>query len=421
MFKILIVIKYKLKVLFADRSFLAAMIIIPIFLTLITGYALKFEKYDSIPIAICDLDNTDYSNKILEKIETKKGFKILKVKENEAIKLVKNYKAESAFIFKKGFKENIISGNIKGTIEQFAHPSSLSMEIIREIIGSEVARILLNVDAANWVIDEYINLNQLKPSEDVNRKKDIWDEAWQYTDSLWEPEPPMKLEFIDYPSDLIDIVEIGEDSFKDSTISSSAFGMLVAFIMFLIMFNSSWLIEERENGTLNRIISGPVAFNTVFIGNILSLLVIGIFQITLFSAICSIFFKIHIFMRLDNIVIIFIYLLSVIGISIFISSMLKTRIQLQAGAPLLSIITGFIGGCFWNLAEMGGIVRTISLFTPQGLALDLFRKNSQRASSSKSLLALMNFTLPNIPIYILLTLAVGLTLAGYISIRKAKY
>lgn len=346
MVKVLTVLKYKLKILFSDKSFLIAMTVIPLFLTLITGYALRFEKYNEIPVAICDLDDTDYSNMILERVKGKKGFKILQTDENKAIKLVKDYKVESAFIFKEGFKENILSGETKGIIEQIAHPSSISQEIIKEIIGSEVARIMLNTDSADWVINEYIKLNKLPSETQSDEKEQIWNEAWEYTDSLWEPEPPMKLKFENIREDTIGTPESKKTTSqeegvsqeknisKGGTISSSAFGMLIAFIMFLIMFNSSWLVDEKENGTLKRIISGPGALTALFIGNILSLLIIGIIQVVLFSTICSLIYGVDIFTRASNIIIILIYLFSVIGISLFISSLLKTRLQLQAGAPL---------------------------------------------------------------------------------------
>ncbi len=420
MFKVITVLKYKLKILFSDKSFLIAMTVIPLFLTLITGYALRFEKYNEIPVAICDLDNTDYSNMILERVKEKKGFKILPTDENKAIKLVKDYKVESAFIIKEGFKENILSGETKGIIEQIAHPSSISQEIIKEIIGSEVARIMLNTDAADWVINEYIKLNKLPSETQSDEKGQIWNEAWEHTDSLWEPEPPMKLEFEEVHEGTIGTVESEKNTFQDSTISSSAFGMLIAFIMFLIMFNSSWLVDEKENGTLKRIISGPGALTALFAGNILSLLIIGILQVVLFSTICSIFFGVDIFTRTSSIIIIFIYLLCVIGISLFVSSILKTRIQLQTGAPLFSIITGFIGGCFWNFTDMGGIMKTISLFTPQGLALDLFSRYGQQISD-KTIPAVTGTILTTTSAIILLALAIGLTLVSYVSIKRLRY
>lgn len=419
MVKVVTVLKYKLKILFSDKSFLIAMTAIPLFLTLITGYALKFEKHNEIPVAICDVDNTDYSQMIINGISKIKGFKIFLTDEITAIKLVKDYKVECAFIIKEGFKDNIISGDIRGIIEQVAHPSSVSQEVIKEIIGGEVARIMLNVSAADWVVNEYIRLNELSLN-DTEKKERIWNEAWQYTDSLWEPEPPMKLEFKEVHEGSVYTVENQKDSFHVSSISSSAFGMLIAFIMFLIMFNSSWLVDEKENGTLKRIISGPGAITALFAGNILSLLLIGIVQIILFAAISGLVFGVDIFIKPVNIAILFIYLLCVIGISLFISSLLKTRLQLQAGAPLFSIITGFLGGCFWNYANTGGIIKTISLFTPQGLALDLFSRYSQQVSG-KVLPATIGSLLSSVPAIALLALASVMTLLSYFSIKGLRY
>jgi ABC-2 type transport system permease protein len=279
---------------------------------------------------------------------------------------------------------------------------------------------MLNTDAADWVINEYIKLNKLPSETQSDEKGQIWNEAWEHTDSLWEPEPPMKLEFEEVHEGTIGTVESEKNTFQDSTISSSAFGMLIAFIMFLIMFNSSWLVDEKENGTLKRIISGPGALTALFAGNILSLLIIGILQVVLFSTICSIFFGVDIFTRTSSIIIIFIYLLCVIGISLFVSSILKTRIQLQTGAPLFSIITGFIGGCFWNFTDMGGIMKTISLFTPQGLALDLFSRYGQQISD-KTIPAVTGTILTTTSAIILLALAIGLTLVSYVSIKRLRY
>lgn len=425
MAKVLTVFKYKLKILFSQKSFLVTMILIPLFLTFITGYALKFEKYSEIPVAICDLDNTDYSKMIIDRIKKKEGFKIIVTNEAGAVDLVKNYKAESAFIIKNGFKDNLISGNIEGIIEQVTSPSSSSHEVIKEIIGSEIARIMLNISAADWVINEYTKLGMFSlysgSSSGQVEKQRIWDEAWQYTDALWEPEPPMKLELKEFNNG--SIVPEEDDSGKDSSggsISLSAFGMLVAFLAFLIMFNSSWLVEEKENGTLKRIISGPDALTALFVGNILSLLFFGIIQIVIFAAICKLIFKVSIFASASSIIVLFIYLLSITGISLLISCILKTRLQLQAGAPLFAIITGFIGGCFWNITSMGGIVKTISLFTPQGLALDLLGRYGIQPSS-EGFLAEAGAILSSFPAIVLILIAVITMSSGYILVKKLRY
>lgn len=408
--KILIVFKYKLKIILSDKTFMVAMVLIPLFLTLITGYALKFEKESKIPVALCDLDNSNYSTTVLERVMGKDGFEFILTNEKTALKMVKDFKVEAAYIIKEGFEEKLLSGDTSGIIEQVSSPSTIASDLISDIIGGEISRIMLNIAAANWVVDEY----NLSGNSDA-----LWKEAWEYTDSLWASGPAMEIDYseIDLSKDSQDNSYLTDTDIritKNTSISTSAFGMLVAFIMFLIMFNSSWLIEERENGTLRRILSGPGAISALFAGNILSLVFIGLVQIALFSLICTFIFGVNIFSQGINMLIIILYLFSAISISLFASSILKTRIQLQTGAPLFSIITGFIGGCFWNFTDLGGLIKTISLFTPQGLALDLFAKlSSMQGTIGNPFLALISS-------WQAITLFMGSLLLTYFSFIKSK-
>ncbi|HHV96750.1 MAG TPA: ABC transporter permease [Clostridiaceae bacterium] len=435
MHKILTVLKYKLKILLSDKSFMLAMTVIPLILTIITGYALKFEKENKIPLAVCDLDKTDYSKTVIDLISKKDGLEIIITDEETAVEMVRDYKVEAAYIIKEGFKENLIKGNTNGIIEQVSSPSSIASNMIGEIIGGEISRIIINITAADWVVSEYNSLkadNRLKSAYSEKDVDVLWQEAWDYTDSLWASGPAMTIDYIEIESsnvtenpDNINVESsmnkpvpgssMNKSAFGTDSISSAAFGMLTAFIMFMLMFNSSWLVEEKENGTLKRIISGPGAISALFIGNILSLIFIGLIQIVLFSFICTIVFKVNLFAYVSNICIIIIYLFSVISLSLFISSFLKTRIQLQAGAPLFSIITGFIGGCFWNIPQAGGFVKTISLFTPQGLALDLFNIFSAGAN-----LSLVNL-LTSWQAVVLILSSILLTVLSYVRIKNLRY
>ncbi|HHW31686.1 MAG TPA: ABC transporter permease [Clostridiaceae bacterium] len=413
MSKILTVVKYKLKIIMSDKSFIIAMALIPLFLTFITGYALRYEKRNQIPIAICDLDNSEYSVMLTKRISSKEGLIVIEADEQEAVALVKNHKAEAAFIIKEGFMEKILKGDTDGAIEQIESPSTLSAGIIARSIAGEAARLMLNSTAADWVIKEYENMGKFSKDNSSENKKTLWSEAWEYTDSLWEPEPPMKMDYSEIKGGAI----IQESSPLSGTVEASALGMLTAFLMFLVLFNSSWLIDERENSTIKRLVAGINALGSVFAGNILTLLFIGIIHIAFFWLISSLVFKISIFNNPASLLIIIVYLLTVIALSLFISSILKTRMQLQTGAPLFSIITGFAGGCFWNFAEMSGVARSISLFTPQGLALELFR-NFNLPSSIISYQDALAMVFSSWPMIVMIISAVFLTASSYIIIKN---
>ena len=166
--------------------------------------------------------------------------------------------------------------------------------MIGEIIGGEISRIILNITAADWVVSEYDKLkadNRIKSAYEAIDINTLWQEAWDYTNSLWDSGPAMTIDYVETEKSGNINNESNTSDFSSGadSISSAAFGMLTAFIMFLIMFNSSWLVEEKENGTLKRIISGPGAISALFTGNVLSLVFIGFMQIILFYLLALLF------------------------------------------------------------------------------------------------------------------------------------
>ncbi len=102
------------------------------------------------------------------------------------------------------------------------------------------------------------------------------------------------------------------------------------------------------------------------------------------------------------------YLLVVISISMLLASVLKTPAQLQAGAPVFALLTGFAGGCFWNIIEVPDKIKKISMLTPQGWTLDTINKLQANPGMDNVIL---------IPVIILLSLSLILLPLSYIIIR----
>lgn len=93
--------------------------------------------------------------------------------------------------------------------------------------------------------------------------------------------------------------------------------------------------------------------------------------------------------------------MSVIAISLFLSAVLKTPAQLQAGAPVFALLTGFAGGCFWNFVEVPDRIKKISMLTPEGWVLNAINKQLLSpydvSAVTTSLFVLMGISLILIP------------------------
>jgi ABC-type multidrug transport system permease subunit len=395
--KLTIVTFYKLKMLMSDKLLLMAMIIIPLFLTLVTGYSLKYEKLNIIPIAFVDQDGTEYSRILLERLQKKEGIIIENTTAQNAADMVKNNKAEAAFIVKKGFMESIAGDNSSGTIDLIKSPASFSVDFVKELVAGEVIRFTGNHMAADWVKDKYEELGH--PVSD-----ELTQEIIKHSDSMWGTEVVMPVNYQEIEGKTVKDVERN----SIATAAAASTGMIVFFIMFYILFSSGWLVEERQNGTLKRLTTGPGAIGVSFTGSIIALFILGLFQLVLFYSVYRLAFGLELFANKGAYLVLGAYLLVVISISMLLASVLKTPAQLQAGAPVFALLTGFAGGCFWNIIEVPDKIKKISMLTPQGWTLDTINKLQANSGMDNVIL---------IPVIILLSLSLILLPLSYIIIR----
>ena len=341
-----------------DKLLYSSMILIPLMITVAAGYAFRYEKMDTVPVAIVDEDVTEYSMLLLDRLSGKEGLSLNRTDRETAAAMLEDSKVEQVFIIQKGFEEAIHNGDSDGLIELVSSASSYSSGYTSEVVAGEVIRIVTANMAANNVTEQYAELG-------IEKESSFRDEVYAYADALWEPEPLMTIDYKELRAGVVE--QVSQTSLPAASASSA--GLIIAFINFYMLFAGGWLIEERLNGTIKRLGVGNGAIAVSFQASILALFAAGILQIAMFTAVLKIFFGVELFNGLLSWLVLVVYMLAVIAISMFLSSVLRTQAQLQVGAPVLALLTGFVGGCFWNFVDMPQGVQVLSLFTPQGWAL----------------------------------------------------
>lgn len=343
-----------------DRLLFVAMIVIPLMITFVSGYAIRYEMLDIITAAAVDEDGSDYSALLLERISCKEGLSLnLTVREN-GFKMLENNEVEQVFIIKRGFGEAVRKGDNEGLIELTSSPLSYSSGFIQEVIAGEVMRLVTSNSAANSVVELYEEYG-------IDKDAGFRSEVIQYADGLWEPSPLMTIDYRGLKAGSGIVAEASMP--RPTAYSAQSAGMIIAFIMFYMLYGSGWLIEERMNGTIKRLGVGNGAILASFTGSVIAFIIAGLLQLLLFTLVQRIFFGIILFTGVLSYLVLFAYLLAVISISLFLSSVLRTPSQMQAAAPIMALVTSFAGGCFWNFLEMPDKIARLSLLTPQGWAL----------------------------------------------------
>lgn len=394
----LTVIYYKLKMMLSDRLLTVTMIMVPVILAVLAGYALKYEKLGVIPVAIADEDGSRLSANFVQRLSAKEGLRVEKAVRKLAYKLVERNEAELAFIIKPGFEKKLLNGETEGIIDVLRSPQSFSAGLVCEVAAGEAMRFAADSMAAKWVVERYNATGRSKGQE-------LFNEVFAHADSYWEPKPLMTVDY----SELKGGVETGTAMVALPSASAASTGILTLFVMLYLLVGSGWLIEERVNNTIKRVACGPGALASMFIGNTGTLLIAGILQTIIVTSVVKLVSDVWLFTGLVSCLVFLLYIASAAAIATLMSAVLKTPAQLQAGAPVLALLSGIAGGCLWNFQGLSGSIRKISFFTPQGWALEGL--NNLAAGTGEMYQAL-------IPLMVLSAITLILLPLSYIIIRK---
>ncbi|NTV90333.1 MAG: ABC transporter permease, partial [Clostridiales bacterium] len=149
--KLLNVAYYKLKMMLADKLFFTVMIVLPLLIAAASGFSLRYEKLDTIPVAIVDEDGGSYSRLLISRLQQEEGISLVEADRSKALDLLEGSSAEQVYIIKQGFSEAISMGEADGMIETAVSPSSFSSSYTSEVIAASVERLLSGNMAVSWL------------------------------------------------------------------------------------------------------------------------------------------------------------------------------------------------------------------------------------------------------------------------------
>lgn len=347
----------RIRVLFTDKLFILAMLIVPIALSLITGYAQNKEKLGYIPVLLVDEDHSEYSERLCDRLKAKEGLRTVLTDRERALKELSEDNAETMIVIEEGLERNFREGKTENVITLVKSPSTYSAELLKEIIAVEALRIYTGDFTYEWIAESF-KRNGLNAS-DISREEII-----ERVEAYWQPKPIMEISYEE-----IEAIPEKDKAVSIPSFAAASLGLMVLFIMLGLLFGSGWLCEEKANGTLQRVLSIRNAAMPLFMGNVTALLAMGLFQTFVFVSVQSLLFKVTLVNGVYSWLVIFMYNLCAASMSMLMAALFETPHQLQAAAPVFALITGLMGGCLWNLLGVPESLVTMSLLTPQGWTL----------------------------------------------------
>ena len=152
-------------------------------------------------------------------------------------------------------------------------------------------------------------------------------------------------------------------------------GYLVMFVFFTAAFAAVNLVRERQNHTLERLLSSSATKTEILGGVYGSTVAKGLIQIIIFWTVGIFGFKMNLGISPAAVIIISILMtLIASAFGVMLATFVKTERAASSIGVLTSLILAPLGGCWWPLFITPQWMQTLAKFTPHGWATTAFNK-----------------------------------------------
>lgn len=356
---ILTIFKKDLKLFFADKK--GALLTFALPILLISLFAFAFggvggtRTAKPMQLLVVDNDFTKGSKEVLLNLEALKGVKTITEEKTTAIDLVKKGKYVAVLIVEKGFQDSVALGK--------SLPLELKYDAAREIeMGMLQSVLMQNLMTSvgkkmmNAKMEASFDTNFPGVPENIKEKAMSLMNSDQGGVNSMTGENNMGLQMTSV---------IKEDSKKGNLgLIQAVAGTAIMMLLFSIAGIGGGLLDEKEAGTLKRLLYSPVKPTDVLFGKMLAALVLSILQLVIMFVFSWIVFGLPIFKDLTSLILMIITTaFAVSSFGIFLVSIAKSRQQLQGYSTIIIMLMSAIGGSMIPLFVMPEIMQKIAVIS----------------------------------------------------------
>ncbi len=143
-----------------------------------------------------------------------------------------------------------------------------------------------------------------------------------------------------------------------------AAAMAVFFLFFTVQYGVTSILDERQLGTLSRLLAAPIPARHVLMGKLLSSFVLGVVSMTVLVLATSLLLGAAWGNPAGIMLLIVCGVTAATGITALVAAFAKTPELAGSMQSVIAVVLGLLGGAFFPIAQLGGFMRTLSLLTP---------------------------------------------------------
>ncbi len=161
----------------------------------------------------------------------------------------------------------------------------------------------------------------------------------------------------------------------ENPVNWSLSGYLVMFVFFGAALGAEAIVRERQNHTLERLLTGSVRRESILGGIFTGTAAKGLIQILLFWLVGILAFNADLGISPAAVIILSILMVIVSSaFAIMLATLVKTQRSAGSIAVLTSLVLAPLGGCWWPLFMLPTWMQALAKITPHGWATTGFNK-----------------------------------------------
>lgn len=160
---------------------------------------------------------------------------------------------------------------------------------------------------------------------------------------------------------------LGDTPAASKELSTDTFysaGMAILFVFLTVQFGVSGLLEERQNGTMARLLAAPISRRSIVAGKALTSFSLGVVSLTVMVVGTTLLLGAEWGNSLGVAVLVLAGVIAATGIMFVVAAFARTPDQAASLQAIIAFVLAMLGGTFFPIAQVGGLVATLSLVTP---------------------------------------------------------
>jgi len=375
-----------LKLFFKDRRSMVLTFAIPIALITLFAFAFggvgKSNEESKITMQLSDLDQTPDSKSAINLLDSLKNVQIIPTPLEKAQEQIKKGNESCVLIIHKGFSDSLASGKDLPLELQYDEANEVEVGLLQQSLIPTVATLPFNIGNPKAVMgnrfDQMVKNSTDSLKESIHERSDGLFDALSMGIAQNNSGGDAASAFFGADVKMTKLVVSKDDN--DLGLVQAVAGTAVMMLLFSVVGIGMSILEEKQEGTLKRLLYTPVPPIQILFSKMLSANIISIFQLVVMFLFASIVFGLDIYSHLTGLAITIIataFACSAFGV--FLASFAKSRQQVQGLSTLIILVMSAIGGSMMPLFFMPVFMQKIAVLSVNYWSIqsfyDLFWRN----------------------------------------------